>query len=1086
MTENSIIVWDSEKIDSRETYLSYFGPKLKSGKLYFWKVRWWDQHGDMAESVETGHFLTGIMNYSEWDNALWIAAPPSVETAPFFFKSVLVNSSDVKVATLAISGLGFCKPFVNGIDLNARFHPPIALIPGWTNYYHRVPYSMYDITAEVTTLPREDLLIEVLLGVGWRNKTDYPSKLVSKKDTIERVLRLTVTITYSNGTEFFLNTDGSWSVTNSPIVQDNIYNGEIYNYTNSNDRSVYAVLVTDGPDGQIYLPEIPPIVEARVEKPVNIYSRKNEKGEVISQIIDFGNNSAGYCVLNVTGATKVTIRHAEVPMHPPYGLADGSLYYENLRSARQTDLILSDGTLEIYKPTFTYHGFRYAEVTGIEWNLTMSDIHKVVIHTNVVLNGIINTSSKILNAIQKSAVTSQLSNLLSIPTDCNQRNERLGWMGDAGLSAESMMLNFDMQSFQENFVLLVNDEFISETLPDVVPYYRYGSRPADPAWGHAFVELNTLILQFYNNKNFVARYIEGMYNYIKAIVEKIAPNGIGELFSYYGDWVPPPEQPKVNGSFVSAFILIRDILKTEGVAYALEKFDVVQKLDNLFPNIYDSFLNTFKNKKGLFLNEIQPTFVLPLSLGYWNSDDNLTTSFISSFTQKDQTHIASGIIGSRFIFHVLTHIALENNLALQLAEQVDYPSWGYMIFNNMEPATGMWELWNSHNGSASMDSRNHHMFSSISSYIKSQVGGIMQAEGSYGYELITFHPASVLGLSYAEVSIEFPKPVSLSWRRHGGIQCGKSPVEDSVHHPSLSNNEGLVIDCGNEDGGTFTSVNFASFGNPTGHCGGYYKINSCHVPKSVQVVQELCEGRRSCIIPSSVDFWGDPCPGVSKWLIVELQCQSKSVDYKYSSIGVTVSVPVGSKASLYLPAYGKANVMLWESNQLIFALHSFRNIPGIIGSYWDLKKDAIVVNLDSGDYDFVMVGDEPSFHCVDKSLTVSNNSNDPILLSCDKNSSNVITSIDWASYGSSIFHGDCFSYSIGDCHAGSSRMVIKQKCVGKNMCHISINDFQKFCCAQENRLVVKFTCAERVIKPFSLKLTPQELDVSTRDNYVQL
>ena len=287
--------------------------------------------------------------------------------------------------------------------------------------------------------------VKVMLGVGWRNTSDYPLKdSIPNKDSVPRVLRLKLTVTFTNRTRTDVILSGtSWTVTSSPIVQDNIYNGEVYDMRRlKHPKVIFNAVVTDGPSGEMYLPEMPPIVEVRIEKPVKIYERKNGEGEVISQIVDFGNNSAGYCMLNVKGTKMVTIHHAEVPMHPPYGPADGSLYYGNLRSAEQMDTVMSDGTMTYYKPTFTYHGFRYAEITGFDRTLTEDDIHKIVIHSNVAFNGKVHTSSKIMNAIQSSAVTSQLSNLMSVPTDCDQRNERLGWMGDAGLSAESMVLQF--------------------------------------------------------------------------------------------------------------------------------------------------------------------------------------------------------------------------------------------------------------------------------------------------------------------------------------------------------------------------------------------------------------------------------------------------------------------------------------------------------------------------------------------------------------------------------------------------------------------------------------------------------------------
>ena len=643
-----------------QSYIAYSGLSLESSRLYFWKVRWWDHNGDMAESLETGHFLNGILDPSDWNNVPWMTAPSGIDTAPIFSHSAAIDPSSVKQAVLSVSGLGFCKPFVNEVDLNARFEPPIALTPGWTNYERRVPYTVYDVTDEITKSSSKSVDVKVMLGVGWRNTTDYPLKdSIPNKDSIPRVLRLKLTVTFTNRTQTdILLSDASWIVTNSPIVEDNIYNGEVYdNRASKIPEPLLNAVVTDGPYGEMYLPEMPPIAEVRIEKPVKIYDRKNTQGEVISQIVDFGNNSAGYCMLNVKGTKNVTIHHAEVPMHPPYGPADGSLYYGNLRSAEQLDVILSDGSLTTCKPTFTYHGFRYAEVTGFDRTLTEEDIHKIVIHSNVAFNGEVHTSSKILNAIQSSAVTSQLSNLMSVPTDCDQRNERLGWMGDAGLSAQSMGLNYDMVSFHKNFIKLITDELTNGTLPDVVPFYRYGKRPADPAWGHAFFEI--LRSLSFSNEDILEEHFQELYDYVMTLAKKVPSDGIGKFYSCYGDWVPPPSQPKVNGSFVSAFVLLTDTLTAAFTGAIVGKDNMTKQLDHLFKKTWLDFNDVFRNADDSYLNQIQATYVLPLTFNFWNAYDGLTRSFVNSFVENDNIHITSGILGAKAIFYVLSTIAGE-------------------------------------------------------------------------------------------------------------------------------------------------------------------------------------------------------------------------------------------------------------------------------------------------------------------------------------------------------------------------------------------------------------------------------------------
>ena len=200
-------------------------------------------------------------------------------------------------------------------------------------------------------------------------------------------------------------------------------------------------------------------------------------------VVDFGNNLAGWTKLSVSGpaGTKVTMRHAEVLQHPPYGPMDGNIYVGNLRSALATDTFILKGVgIEVYEPHFTYHGFRYVEISGYPGTLTFDDVTQVHFRTQAPVRVQFNTSSVILNVIQNNLIRGQGSNLMSVPTDCDQRDERLGWMGDASLSADSFAINYDVRAFQDNYLRNMVDSQPSDgSLPDVVPEYRYGGRPAD-------------------------------------------------------------------------------------------------------------------------------------------------------------------------------------------------------------------------------------------------------------------------------------------------------------------------------------------------------------------------------------------------------------------------------------------------------------------------------------------------------------------------------------------------------------------------------------------------------------------------------
>ena len=1057
-------IWDTGKVLGEIDHMRYAGPGLHSGKTYFWKVTWWDHKDRATESEEIGHFLTGVLDSNDWSAAKWIAADTSITTAPLLSKSATVSGS-VDKATLFISGLGFCKPYINGVDLNARYNPSIALTPGWTNYEKHTPYVVYDVSEEVKR--KTNMEMEVLLGLGWRNTKDFPLKDpngLPKSDSVERVLRLILNITDTQGKVQTIVSDSSWSSTQSAITSDSVYNGESYNNNNMNKKVVGTKEVT-GPSGDMYLQTIPPMSEVGTELPINLYTPAGKDKNTI--IVDFQNNSAGVCWINTRGVLSFTIKHAEVPMHPPYGTMDGSLYYANLRSAKATDIFSSDDTVMSYQPTFTYHGFRYAEVTGYNSTLTKNDIKKIVIHSDVKMNGQLNTSNPLLNNIQENCVRGQLSNLMSVMTDCNQRDERLGWMGDSGLSAKSMQLNFDMNSFHSNFLQLIVDEQIDSNIPDVVPFYRYGGRPADPSWSQAFPEILFQNAQHSTNHDVATKFYPALMQYVQSMIKMIPSSGIGSMFARYGDWVPPPEHPKVDSHFVSAFSTLLSISEAQQLATLLGHSDDAKSLGDTLKQQAESFNKAFMNSNtSQYLNGIQASYVLPLAIHVVpeNSVDQVVKNFLNQLTGPDKTHVTGGITTTRHLLEVLSEHK-QHDLALAIVEQVDYPSWGWMIHNKMEPATAVWELWNAWKSGPGMNSRNHHMYSSVSGWLLTDLAGIKTAEGTFGYKEIHFHPARLLGLSQATVSLKYPKPVHISWQRNGGVQCAKSPEDQSSLNPTLPKHDGLSISCGDSDGGVIQKVLFASLGNPTGHCGGYHKLGSCHNTKSKEIIEHLCLGKRSCRVPTDADYWGDPCPNEVKWLSVAVQCGS---DYKYSSVRVNVSVPIGSKGSIFLPAHGKHNIKVWDGDLMLYDQDSgLTQTQGILSSKWIPDSGSLKLDLESGLYTFTMKGETPKRGCIDSRVK----SNDTILLKCE-DTRDVITSIDWASFGKpeTAVHGNCYTHSVGECHAGSSQFTIEKECLGRQQCKINVHKsfFGKLHCLETNErghLIVEFACSSRPYTP---------------------
>ncbi len=1057
-------LWNTGRVLGQNTSIQYAGPQLHSGHSYYWKVRWWDHKEEMAESEELGHFMTGILDPNDWTPAKWLAASDNGTNVPIFLKNFAIESDKVTSAVLCISGIGFVKPYINSINLNARMNPPIALAPGWTNYEMRVAYMVYNIT-DLAKSSSNQLMLEAMVGVGWRNTSNYHLTdwlILKKPDLVPRVLRAILTIETSDGKTASYYSDTTWNYRSSNIAYVTIWDGEVFN-ANLKVGTTLAVQETGGPNGIMYTAAMPYIAETGHENAVKIYPRKDSKGNLISQVVDFGNNSAAVCRINVKGMNNtISLQHAEVPMHEPFGPTDGSLLYKNLARAKATDYFTGDGQMTTFQPSMTYHGFRYAEVTGYSRTLTPDDIQKVLIHSNVQPNSNFSSSSPLINNIQSNVVRGMLSNLMSVPTDCDQRSERRGWMGDAALSAETFMLNFHMEDFLKNFLDLIVDDTIWDTIPDIVPHYG-ASRPGDPAWSAAFPEI---IYQFSKHGGLDTSkiYYENMLKYLDKMVTFIPKDGVGNYFYRYGDWDPAPENKKVNSSFTSVFSVLNNMNEAIELANTLGQKDDADEIKKWFQQIADDFNKAFMNGTAQYLDGAQVTYVFPLALGI--VPDNVKSDFVKNFLNQvngpDKAFITCGIVGVRNLFYVLSDLN-QHDLAVKIVEQTEYPSYGYMIHNENEPATTIWESWACDRNLAS---RNHHMYSSVSGWIQTKMTGFVIPKNTFEFKELHFYPAQAMGISHASISLQYPKPVHFSWKRNGGIQCAKSAEDQSTVRPNLPKHGGLFLSCGDQDGGTIERVLFASFGNPTGHCGGYHKLGSCHAPHSMEITKKLCLGKRLCQIPTDVDLWGDPCPSITKWMVVAVQCRSPASldpDYKYSSITVDVSIPIGTKGVLHLPAHGKRDIKVKEGSDIVYTKENgLKQVEGISSMQWETHTDSIALELESGSYSFKVSGSEPERKCID-SFQYNTTA---ITLSCD-NPSSTITTVDWASFGSpkTAIPGDCFTPTIGECHYGSSVFTIESECIGRHKCTIMVDSryFGKSHCIGDDpdRLIVAYSCNER-------------------------
>jgi len=727
-------IWDSGRVASvRSTQVVYAGKPLESGRTYYWKVEYWDKDGRESGWSEPARFDTGLFERTEWKGT-WTGGANQL-------RKEFALSGAVKRARAYVCGLGYYELRVNG--RKAGNH---VLDPGWTTYDKRVLYVTYDVT---NSLRRGLNAVAVILGHG---------KFGS------RALLLELDIELEDGTRTSVVSDTLWKAASGPLVEDSVYNGETYDARleqsgwdrpGFDDKAWAPASAVKGPSGVLSAQMMPAI---QVTETIVPFKMTTPQPGVY--VFDMGQNFSGWARLSVSGprGTDVRMRFAELLYD------NGMINRENLRSARAEDhYILKGEGEETWEPRFTYHGFRYVEVTGYPGTPALDAIRGRVVRSAVRPAGSFAASKDILNRLQRIVTWGQMTNLHSIPTDCNQRDERMGWMGDAQGTAEEAIMNFDMAAFYTNFVRDIRDVQDNKgQITDTVPFI-WGSRPADPAWGTAYPLLCWYMYQYYGDTRILEEQYDGLKKYVEFLKTR-AENGLVK-YSYYGDWVAVEKCP---GAIVSSFYYYYDTKILADAARVLGKAQDAALYDKLTADIRTAFNREYYNPKtGDYADGTQTANTLPLFLGIATEKEGSAWGrLFDDIVYKHDSHLTTGIIGTKYIMELLTRNG-NADLAYDIAVQTTYPSWGYMIENG---ATTLWELWQKREG-PSMNSHNHPMFGSVGAWLYKALAGINPAPGSAGFEKILFQPQVVRDLRHASGRLETLR---------GEISCAWSRTEMSV------------------------------------------------------------------------------------------------------------------------------------------------------------------------------------------------------------------------------------------------------------------------------------------------------------------
>ena len=670
-------------------------------------------------------YSTGI------DREQAIPGPDRVATTASLLRKDFSVTRTVKSARLSITALGAYQAYINGKPVA----PNTLLAPGWTDFRKRAEFQTYDVTELVT---KGANTVGAMLGGGW-----YSSPLTWTAVRVTpgpNLLRAQLDLALSDGSHQMIATDDTWLTRPSPITFSEIYGGEAYDArlvqkgwaSPGMDAAGWtAAALGAPPNTAIALTAQPdlPIVTTITLKPIAL----QPANDAHPTIYDMGQNMVGNIRIHVRGArgTVVKMRFAE-RLNP-----NGSIYTENLRNADATDTyILSGEGDETYTPAFTFHGFRYVELSGVS-SPTLGTVEGVVFNSLPPKPSVrLTSSSATLNKMNELGAWGQRGNFLSIPTDCPQRDERLGWMGDAGVFWRTGTFNFDINAFSHKFMLDVEDAQTPEgAFSDVSPNVL-GRGTGAPGWGDAGVFIPYATWLQYGDTAIVEQSWPAMERWMDLILRD-NPNYLRQknLGNNYADWLAPDQNtPK---DLIATAYWAQIAQEMVEMANSLHRTADAQKYQALYDHIATAYRAAYIHADGTVLGNTQTAYLSTLFTGI--APASLRTNMVDR-TVKDieahGNHLSTGFLGTPFLLSVLD----QNNrsdIAFKLLLSDTYPSWGYMV---KKGATTWWERWNGDSGDPSMNSYNHYAFGSVMAWVYRRAAGIDTDATGPGYRHLTIQP----------------------------------------------------------------------------------------------------------------------------------------------------------------------------------------------------------------------------------------------------------------------------------------------------------------------------------------------------------
>ncbi len=750
-------VWNSGKVaGDQSVQVPYAGKPLQSATRYQWQVRVWDNNGRATSWSAPASFQTALLTVNEW-KAQWIA-PGFTEDAQnrpaILFRKAFGVNKKVRTATAYITAHGLYEAQINGKRVGDAY-----LTPGWTSYKKRLQYQVYDVTP---LLANGQNAVGISVGNGWYrgflawsgNKNSFGS---------DAALLFQLAITYTDGSTEMVVSDDSWKSSTGAIRYTEIYHGETIDlrqektgWANAgyNDAGWSKVKPENYSKEVLIATYNEPIKKHETFTPVKVLKTPN--GETV---LDFGQNLVGWVTIKAKGKSgdSIVIKHAEVlDKH-------GNFYTENLRAAKTTATYILDGKETVLEPHFTFFGFRYIKVEGYPEEIKPENFTAVALYSDMQRTGDFTCSHPLLNQLQHNIQWGQRGNFLDVPTDCPQRDERLGWTGDAQAFSRTAAFNFGVNNFFDKWMRdVAADQRADGLVPHVIPNVLHANDGASTGWADVTTILPWNMYLAYGDK----RILQNQYKSMKAWVGYMQAQSKNDLWQtgfHFGDWLFfRPFDDNDGRSAVTDKYLIAQCFYANSVqimintAKLLGQADDVTTYQTLLDKVKAAFVKEYLTPNGRLVSGTQTAYVLALNFDMLPEQLRQQAAVrLAENIRSYGDHLTTGFLGTPYLCHVLSRFGY-TDLAYKLLLQESYPSWLYPVKMG---ATTIWERWDGQKPDSTfqtptMNSFNHYAYGAIGDWMYRVIAGLDTYEDKPGYKHIKIQPHIGGGLTKAKASLQ--------------------------------------------------------------------------------------------------------------------------------------------------------------------------------------------------------------------------------------------------------------------------------------------------------------------------------------------